>query len=365
MKIAVVIPTYNEAGNIEKLLGRVFGAAEGMGEVHVLVVDDNSPDGTADIVRRLQPEYEQLHLLSGTKQGLGAAYVRGFAHVLDTLAPDYVVQMDADFSHDPDEIPAMVAKLESGFDVVLGSRYVKGGAIPSNWGLYRIANSMFGNWVARWLAGMYRIRDCTTGFRAIRADLLRQVDLLNLGVQGYAFQVAMLHEFVTHEARIYEHPIVFIDRTEGESKLGLSDVLEFIANAWWIRMSSMRRFLKFATVGASGVVVNLGSFQVLLWMGMTKYLASPVAIEISILSNFFWNHRWTFAYARGEGRTVVKALKFNVVSLGALVVSFSFFLLFSHFFPMWNPLVHQASGILPAMLINYFLNAYWTFGSGD
>ena len=125
-------------------------------------------------------------------------------------------------------------------------------------------NSWGGNIVARYVAGIYKVRDCTAGFRAIRTTLLKQISFDDLRVQGYAFQVALLHEAVSLGAVVKEVPVDFIDRTEGESKLGISDIIEFVLNAWWIRLHSSRTFIKFAIVGLSGVIVNLGVFKLLL-----------------------------------------------------------------------------------------------------
>ena len=139
-------------------------------DCHVLVVDDSSPDGTADVVRQKQTLYPNVHLLTGKKQGLGAAYIRGMRYALDNLRADAVFEMDSDFSHKPEDVPRLMAALDTGADFVIGSRYVKGGSIPPEWGMFRRMNSLFGNIVARYLAGIYKVRDCTAGFRASRAS---------------------------------------------------------------------------------------------------------------------------------------------------------------------------------------------------
>jgi dolichol-phosphate mannosyltransferase len=362
VKTVIIIPTYNERGNIERLtreLQTQFSAVSH--DMHVLVVDDSSPDGTAEVVRALQAEFANVHLLMGEKRGLGAAYIRGMRHALDELQADIVFEMDADFSHSPEDVPRLLAEIDGGADFVIGSRYVEGGSIPDEWGLIRKLNSQFGNIVARYIAGIYRVRDCTAGFRAIRTSLLRQIDLGALKVEGYAFQVALLHEAVIRKARIVEIPVDFIDRTEGESKLGLSDIVEFITNAWWIRFRSMRTFIKFCIVGGSGVVVNLGVFTLLLLLGMNKYVASPIAIEVSILTNFLFNNFWTFRWRNTRDTLRMKGLKFNTVSVIALGVSYGTFVVSSLTFPALPPQIHQAIGIVPALLVNYLMNSYWTF----
>jgi dolichol-phosphate mannosyltransferase len=282
-------------------------------------------------------------------------------HAFGTLQADVIFEMDADFSHKPADVPRLLSAIETGADFVIGSRYVKGGSIPKEWGLFRKLNSMGGNIVARYITGIYKIRDCTAGFRAIRASLLRRIDLNGLRVQGYAFQVALLHAAVEKGGRIIEVPVDFVDRKHGESKLGFSDIVEFVVNVWWIRLHKSRTFVKFAIVGASGVLVNLGVFTLLIMTGVNKYIASPIAIELSIVWNFLLNNYWTFRRRKTGDRTRIRGLKFNLVSILALGVSYGTFVVMSLAFPNTMPQVHQLIGIVPAMIVNYFLNSYWTF----
>jgi dolichol-phosphate mannosyltransferase len=364
MKVVIILPTYNERGNIAALLAslqREFTRLRH--DMHILVVDDNSPDGTAELVREAMKEHSNLHLLTGEKGGLGAAYIRGMQHAIGELRADAVFEMDADFSHDPADVPRLLAELENSADFVIGSRHVPGGSIPAEWSVRRKLNSAVGNWVARYVAGLYGIRDCTAGFRAIRASILRQIDFSALRVKGYAFQVALLHQAVTLGAVVKEIPVHFIDRKHGESKLGLADITEFVLNAWWIRMRALRTFVRFVLVGASGTVVNLGFFSVGLHAGLNKYLASPLAIEVSIIWNFLLNNYWTFRERKTRDRTGIKGLKYNLVSFASLGVSFTTFTAMTLFVPRASLLLDQLIGILPAVLVNYFLNSYWTFRS--
>ena len=364
MKVVIILPTYNERGNIVALLASLHEQFRRIRhDMHILVVDDNSPDGTAALVRESMPHYPNLHLITGEKSGLGAAYIRGMQHAIGELRADVVFEMDADFSHNPADVPRLLAALESSADFVIGSRHVKGGSIPAEWSTWRKLNSAGGNWVARYVAGLYGIRDCTAGFRAIRASILRQIDFSALRVKGYAFQVALLHQAVCLGAVVKEVPVDFVDRKYGQSKLGLSDIIEFIINAWWIRMRALRTFIRFAVVGASGTIVNLGVFSVALHANLNKYVASPLAIEVSIVWNFLLNNYWTFKERRTRDRTRIKGLKFNLVSLASLGVSFTTFIAMSLFFPRVSPQIDQLVGIVPAVLVNYFLNSYWTFRS--
>jgi dolichol-phosphate mannosyltransferase len=362
MKIIIIIPTFNEHDNIGALIRALQDQFKTIPhDLHILVVDDNSPDGTADVVRSLQVGIDNVHLLSGQKAGLGTAYIRGMNHALQELQADLIFEMDADFSHKPEDIPRLLSGIEAGADFVIGSRYAAGGSVPKEWSLVRRLNSMGGNLAARYIAGMPQIRDCTAGFRAIRASLLRQIDFSDLRVQGYAFQVALLHAALKQGGIVSEVPVDFVDRKQGESKLRFSDITEFAVNVWWIRLQNSKTFIKFAIVGASGVLVNLGFFTLFLMMGVNKYIASPVAIELSIIWNFLLNNYWTFRWRKTGSRTRIRGLKFNLVSIIALGVSYGTFVGLSLAFPDTTPQYHQLIGIIPATLVNYFLNSYWTF----
>jgi dolichol-phosphate mannosyltransferase len=365
MRIVLIVPTFNERENIGRLIDELQGIFPSLPhEMHILVVDDNSPDATADVVREHRSRSDNVHLLAGRRQGLGAAYIRGMRYALDPLHADAVFEMDADFSHKPSDVPRLIAALEKGADFVIGSRYVRGGSIPKEWAFYRRLNSRFGNLVARHVAGIYRIHDCTAGFRAIRSAVIHGIDMDGFRVQGYAFQIALLHAAVARGAQVVELPVDFVDRIAGESKLGLKDIVEFLRSAVWIRFQSSKVFIKFCLIGASGVVVNLGIFTALLSLGVNKFVASPIAIQCSIITNFLGNNYWTFRRRNLVGALHARGLRFNVVSIFSLAISYLTFIILSHAFPRVAPQVHQLVGIIPATLVNYFLNSYWTFRDG-
>lgn len=365
MRIVLIVPTFNERENIGRLIDELQGIFPSLPhEMHILVVDDTSPDGTADVVREHRSRSDNVHLLAGRRQGLGAAYIRGMRYALDPLHADAVFEMDADFSHKPSDVPRLIAALEKGADFVIGSRYVRGGSIPKEWAFYRRLNSRFGNLVARHVAGIYRIHDCTAGFRAIRSTVIHGIDMDGFRVQGYAFQIALLHAAVARGAQVVELPVDFVDRIAGESKLGLKDIVEFLRSAVWIRFQSSKVFIKFCLIGASGVVVNLGIFTALLSLGVNKFVASPIAIQCSIITNFLGNNYWTFRRRNLVGALHARGLRFNVVSIFSLAISYLTFIILSRAFPRVAPQVHQLVGIIPATLVNYFLNSYWTFRDG-
>lgn len=236
MKIVVIVPTYRERENIQKLVPLLENQLSKINhQVDILVVDDESPDGTADAVRELKKIYKNLHLISGEKEGLGAAYIRGMRFAMEKLSADVEVEMDADLSHKPEDLPRLLSEIDDGADFVIGSRYVKGGKIPENWSLLRRLNSRWGNRFARYIAGIDDVADCTAGFRAIRVDLLKKVNFEKLKVKGYSFQMKLLFEAFILGAKIKEIPVEFVERKIGHTKIGPYDILEFIWTAFKLR----------------------------------------------------------------------------------------------------------------------------------
>lgn len=234
MNVTIVLPTYNEAENIEEFLTAVYQVIPEIGDfnINTLIVDDKSPDGTAEIVKRLQNLNKSIHLLENNTRGLGNAYKAGFKYAIDNLSPDVLIEMDSDFSHNPQKLKEILPPIKNGYDFVIGSRYIKGGSIPKNWALIRKLNSKYGNIFARFIAGLMQVKDCTSGFRAIKVDFIKQIDLEHLNVNGYAFQMNILFECVKLGAKTYEIPIDFIDRVKGKSKLSIKDVVEFMINSF-------------------------------------------------------------------------------------------------------------------------------------
>ncbi len=285
----IVIPTYNEKENIGTIVPMIFSVAKKLEReaiISILVVDDTSPDGTADVVRAMQAQYPNLQLILGKKEGLGKAYVRGMHHALTVLGADSVFEMDADLSHDPEAIPSMLREiLSDSADFVIGSRYVSGGSIPLEWPFMRKLNSWAGNFVARVVIGLYGIRDCTGGFRAIRASVLQAVHLEEIPVAGYAFQVSLLQRAVLVGARILEVPITFRDREIGVSKLRLKDQIEFIYKSFTLRIHSLTvRYGLFALLFS--VVV---AFFAAVYMSTEHVAAFVVGISVLLLAQGVWN----------------------------------------------------------------------------
>ena len=245
-RVLVVVPTYNEAENLEPIADRLHAAVP---QAHLLVVDDASPDGTGELADRLAARHPWVHVLHRPgKAGLGAAYVAGFAWARENDY-DVVVEMDADGSHAPEELPRLLAALESA-DVVLGSRWVEGGRVV-NWPRSREVLSRGGNWWARQMLGL-PLRDATGGYRAYRRPVLDALPLGEVASQGYCFQVDLAWQAWRSGWRLVEVPITFLERVRGESKMSRAIVLEALWRVTWWGLSSGRSRRRVDSVSAGG-----------------------------------------------------------------------------------------------------------------
>jgi dolichol-phosphate mannosyltransferase len=228
----VVVPTYNEQENVARLLSAVRHTVP---DADVLVVDDNSPDGTGEIVEATAAELGQIKLLRRPgKQGLGSAYRAGFAQALDENY-DVVVSMDVDFSHDPAVLPELLKLIDAGADAVIGSRYVPGGATV-DWPVHRRLLSRWGNRYTSLVLGL-QVRDCTSGYRAYRAEALRAIEPSTTGAEGYAFLTELVRRLVAQGFRVMETPIIFRDRRDGDSKMSGRIIVEsmLLVTGWGVR----------------------------------------------------------------------------------------------------------------------------------
>lgn len=374
-KVLVVVPTYNEAANIKELIKQLFELPKKHPalELDVLVVDDNSPDGTGQLVKLLQAKNKKLHLISAPKAGLGKAYIRGFKRGFKLGDFEVFIMMDADFSHDPKAIPSLLAPIRQGADYVSGSRYITGGSISGNWPKMRSFNSRAANLFARLFIGdkHNETTDFTGGFKALRASALRQIDLDHMRASGYVFIVNLLHEFSKRGFKIKEVPIAFTNRQLGRSKLRLADILEFLYLTYRLNPESrVRRMIRFCLVGATGTIVNLLAIVFLVRaVHLHVLLADALAIEISIISNFFMNHFYTFKATytapkpqlQDSWSLILRKLgKFNLITLGGAAISFLFFLLTNQFLG-WHYVLADLTAIIVAMSWNYWMsvNVVW------
>ncbi len=236
MRTLIVVPTYNEITNIEVLLKRLFDL--GITGLEVLVVDDNSPDGTAALVKKLQQQYSGLHLIERSgKLGLGTAYVRGFQFAI-SKGYDFIFEMDADLSHNPADVKRLLAEMET-CDLAIGSRYLTGVNVI-NWPLSRLVLSIFANWYTRTITGL-PVKDCTSGFKCFRRRVLESIDLENIRSDGYSFQIELHFKVWKKGFRIKELPIIFTDRERGSSKMSRKVMFEAAVMVWWLKFQDLIR----------------------------------------------------------------------------------------------------------------------------
>ena len=238
MKTIIVIPTYNELDNIENLINSIFRV---LPQTHVLVVDDSSPDGTYKKVEEMKMNDERIHLIvRPVKNGLGTAYIAGFKYSLDH-GFDAIYEMDADFSHDPNDLPRFLIELETN-DLVIGSRYITGVNVV-NWPLRRLFLSYGANLYTRIITGM-PIHDATGGYKCFRASALRRIDLNKVKTNGYGFQIEMNYLLWKSHAKIKEIPIIFIDRRSGTSKMNKKIIYEAIFLVWKLKLFATKKLKK-------------------------------------------------------------------------------------------------------------------------
>ncbi len=231
----MIIPTYNEADNIQKIIPEVLKNSSPENEFNVLVVDDNSPDGTAELAESLNNSNVKI-LKREKKSGLGTAYLAGFKYAIKNNY-DYVFEMDADFSHDPKYLKVFIDKILEGYDLVIGSRYINGISVL-NWPLRRLIMSYLASVYTRMVTGL-KVMDTTAGFMCYRVASLKQINLDEVRSNGYSFQIEMKFKFYKRGYKIFEVPILFIDRREGESKMSRKVVYEAYFMVWKLKIKSI------------------------------------------------------------------------------------------------------------------------------
>ncbi|MBU4098844.1 glycosyltransferase family 2 protein [Patescibacteria group bacterium] len=346
MKIVIILPTYNERVNIQKLIPileeKVFPKIKNH-DIHILVVDDNSPDGTQEEVRTFMQKWENIELLLGEKEGLGAAYVRGMHYAMDKMKGDAVIEFDSDFQHDPNDIPVLITAMDNGADYVIGSRYVKGGAIPKEWRLHRKIISRLGGLFAQILLWTWSIHDMTSGLKLTKSSFLRKVDLDHLYSKYYAYKLHILHDVMLQKPVVAEVPIIFYERKEGSSKITGKDLFDSFWVVLRLKIRDSKRAIKFLFVGGTGFIVQVTTQEATIHSGISIFftnilvnfnlvkdvtsvshsIGAGLGAESAIISNFLLNNFWTFNDARKlkeKSNFFVRAIKFNLASLGSIFI---------------------------------------------
>lgn len=330
MKAVIIIPTYNEKGNIEKLINileeEIFPQIKNH-DMNILVADDNSPDGTAEQAGVLAKKWKNIDITVGEKRGLGAAYVRAMTYAVEKMNADVMFEMDADLQHDPKKIPDFLKKIDEGYDMAIGTRYSGGGSIPQNWPIQRKIFSVFGNLLVRTILLKFSIHDWTGGYRALKKEVfLREKEELN-SFKGYTFQVSFLNKAVRDGFKIAEVPFHFEDRTLGDSKIApvsyIIDLLKYVIAAS-IKEKLFGPFGKFLVVGGTGFVIQAIILRVL--VELFRYdptVANLLGAVVAIFSNYNLNNLWTFKSEKfvGISQYLWKMLNFYATSaIGVIII---------------------------------------------
>ena len=357
-KVSIIIPTYNEAENITRLVETIRSLNR---DFYIIIVDDGSLDGTADIAQRLGQSQRDIFVYRRPdKKGIGSAIREGMKIALSFPECEHIVTLDADFSHDPCDIPRLLEATAEA-DLIQGSRYIKGGEIVG-WGLYRRLVSRVANVTYKWLFGL--ANEVTTYFRVYSRECAEIV--VSCEADQYYFSVASALLIKDSGFKVKEVPIRFASRTRGHSKLSRSDIiisLYFVARTFWqrrIRALDRKRFLKFCIVGASGILVNEG----LLWLftdgvGLFYLYSAMVSLEASIISNFTLNNLWTFKDRRLAGNNIfIRLLKYNIACLIGIGLNLFILWLLTENLGM-HYLISNLFGIIVAAVWNYSASAKW------
>lgn len=354
MDLSVIVPTYKEAENLPHLIAELEKVKEAHGlDMELLIMDDDSHDGTEKLIHQLHKPWIRL-IVRKENRGLSPAVLDGFKHARN----ETLVVMDADLSHPPHAIPAMVQALDQGHDFVLGSRYVQEASTDAEWSLFRKLNSRVATWFA---APLTSVHDPMSGFFALTRETLGQAKSLN--PIGYKIALELLVK--CHCQRVKEIPIHFADRQRGHSKLTLKQQLQYLQHLrrlFIYKYAESSCVAQYALVGLSGVGVNLAVFTLLLWAQMTPLLALAAAISTSLVTNFFLNRRFTFSYARNQPLARQFFGFLAACSFGAVVnyLCASSLLEFSSFFASC-PQLAALIGISLGTVFNYLFNRCWVF----
>lgn len=350
----IIIPTYNEADNIGRMIeylntktfidikNKKNGLTKNW-QMKILVVDGNSPDGTGKIVQKSTKKYNNTFLYTETsKDGIGAAYLKGFKYATEELKADFVFEFDGDFQHPPETIPFMLKAMEDGYDYVIGSRKIKGGSNPKGWGFKRIFFSEVGGFTARFMMffpskKFFKVTDPTTGLKVTRVKgFIDKMDLdwkgNRLLTKSFGYKLQLLFEILKMGAKFKEVPLQFHVRNAGESKIEAKTAKDIFRVAFLVRWRDdfTQKFLKFGTVGGVGFIINtLGAklFKSALItnesnLSLLNGISNALAAEISIISNFIFNNLWTFSKEKitDKGKLVSKFLTFNLSSVASGII---------------------------------------------
>ena len=387
-RVVVVAPTYNEKGSIGKTIPLILsqnGKVSGF-EIHVLVADSSSPDGTGDVAKKFASQNPKVHFLDVKERGLGLAIVEGYKYAASHLDADILMQIDADLQHDPNDIPKFLHKINEGYEYVQGSRYVIGG--ENNISPVRQLFSFGSSYVMRILTGIWEISDFTPSFKAYTRDLYERMDWDSIPWHGTTFliQPAAVVEAKKANAKMAEVPIVFRKRDADKSKNEIANyIIDILGYGFEVRFSNWgvklpilywarrsKTFIKFGTVGFVGTIIDFFFYNFFIGkLGIMPATAKAFSTEIAILNNFSFNNFWTFRKRKTNKSVWIKLLIFNIVSLGGLAIGV-LIIKFLHivygdgilnlgFFDIQYYNIYFFVSIPPTMVWNFLMNHYFTW----
>ena len=389
MRLVVNIPTYCERDNIEEIIKRVLSACKKIdADVHVLVADSASPDGTGDIVKKISRVNPKVHYLNVKVRGLGVGVVKGHRFAIDKLKADVLAQMDGDLSHDPSTLPVMFDYIKKGHDLVNGSRLMPGGKNFLGWHrrFFTRGSALF----CKLSWGTFSLSEYTNSYRMFTKELFEKIDFAKVPwrAKTYIIQPSFLYAAVEAGARIKEVPIKFVDRKKGYSKAQIVaytlDVLKFGVK---VRIQKSKMFVKFLMVGTGGYLVNATALGLLnrgqiynmailpkpilsfiplqgqapkfLFFTVDRlFVASVISIELSIIFNFFFHENWTFKTRSKDGLLILRFLKFNLTSAGSPVIQLVSILVAFRVFSLHEQ-IGLAFGVAVGLFVNYLTNTLW------
>lgn len=390
MRIVVTIPTYNEEDNIEEVIKKVLAQEKKIpgADLHVIVSDSHSPDGTAEVVKKLSRKNAKVHYLDVKDRGLGVGLVKGHRYAIDKLKADILAQLDGDMSHDPNSLPEMIIWIQKGYDLVNGSRLTKGGKNLLGWHrrMFTKGSSLY----SRIMWGTFNLTEYTTSFRAFTKELFESIDWKTVPwrAQTYIIQPSFVYAAIKAGAKIKEVPIIFVDRKRGYSKAKIvSYTLDVLRFGVKVRLERSKMFVKFLMVGSVTYLVNATVLGLLyrgqiygitvfkepllsvipshdlapklLFLSIDRLLiASIISIELSIVLNFIMHENWTFKSRSQKGSVIHRFLKFNLTSFGSPLIQLVSILVFAKVLDLHEQ-IGLAVGVVIGLFFNYFVNILW------
>lgn len=390
MRLVVVIPTYNEKENIEDITRKILSQGKKLGDIdlHVLVSDSHSPDQTGEIVKKMAKTNPRVHYIDVKERGLGIGLVKGHRFAIDKLKADILAQMDGDLSHDPSTLPQMTDQIKKGYDLVVGSRLMKGGKNLLGWHrrMFTRGSALY----CRISWGTFGLTEYTNSYRVFTKKLFEKIDFKKVPWRSktYIIQPAFLYAAIAAGAKIKEVPITFEDRKKGYSKAKIvSYTLDVLKYGIKVRIEKSKTIAKFLLVGGLGYLINsaalgilnrgeiygyklfnepllssISTFETATKIGFLSLdrllISSVISIELSIISNFMLHENWTFNQRSHSGSQLVRFLKFNFTSIGSPIIQLISILTFANVLKLHEQ-IGLAFGVVIGLFFNYFANMFW------